>query len=108
MTQTAIKVHGPIDYVLLEFPGDKLTGEAAPALQELVEQGIIRLFDLLVVSKAKDGSVEVLELTDPQGAGLFEYFAGARSGLLRDDDLRQAAEAMERGTVAALIVYENS
>ncbi len=108
MTHTATQVHGPIDYVLLEFPGDQLTGEAASALQDLVARDIVRLYDLVVVSKAKDGSVEALELTDFQGAGGFEHFAGARSGLLRDDDLREAADAMEPDTVAALIVYENS
>jgi hypothetical protein len=107
MLQTT-DVHGPIDFLLLEFPGDRLTGEAAPALRDLVERGIIRLYDLLVISKEEDGSVEALELKDPAGAGGFEYFSGARSGLLGDDDLREAAEAMKPGTVAALIVYENS
>lgn len=108
MSTTATEVHGPIDFVLIEFPGDKLTGEAAPALMDLVERGVIRLYDLMVISKHDDGSVEALELQDPTGAGGFSYFAGARSGLLGDDDLREAAEAMEPGTVAALIVYENS
>lgn len=108
MTQVATEVHGPIDFLLLEFPSDRLTGEAAPALRDLVERGVIRLYDLVVISKEKDGSVEALELTDPAGGGGFEYFAGARSGLLGDDDLREAADAMRPGTVAALIVYENS
>ena len=108
MSTTATDVYGPIDFVLIEFPGDKLTGEAAPALMDLVERGVIRLYDLMVISKHDDGSVEALELQDPTGAGGFSYFAGASSGLLGDDDLREAAEAMEPGTVAALIVYENS
>ena len=108
MSTTSTEVHGPVDFVLIEFPGDKLTGEAAPALMDLVERGIIRLYDLMVISKNDDGSVEALELQDPTGVDGFSYFAGARSGLLGDDDLREAAEAMEPGTVAALIVYENS
>lgn len=108
MSTTATEVHGPIDFVLIEFHGDKLTGEAAPALMDLVERGVIRLYDLMVISKHDDGSVEGLELQDPSGVDGFSYFAGARSGLLGDDDLREAAEAMEPGTVAALIVYENS
>jgi hypothetical protein len=100
--------HGPIDFVLIEFPTDRLTGEAAPALVDLVERGVIRLLDLLVISKGADGSVEGLELTDPTSAGgSFEYFAGAQTGLLGDDDVAEAAAAMEPGTVAALIVYEN-
>ena len=102
-------LHGPIDFVLLEFPTDRLTGEAGPALLDLVERGVIRLFDLLVVSKGEDGSVDVLELTDPLSeSGGFSYFAGASSGLLGNDDVREAAEAMRPGTVAALIVYENT
>lgn len=109
MTTTTTEVHGPVDFVLIEFPADRLTGEAGPALLDLVDRGLIRLFDLTVISKAADGSVEVLELTDPltDGSG-FEYFAGAQSGLIGDDDIREAAEAMTPGTVAALIVYENT
>lgn len=109
MTTTKTEAPGPIDFVLLEFPRDRLTGEASQALMDLVEQGIVRLYDLLVISKDQDGAVEVLELTDPgSGAGGFAYFAGARSGLLGDDDVQEAASAMEPNTVAALIVYENS
>jgi Family of unknown function (DUF6325) len=108
VSTTATDVHGPIDFVLLEFPGDKLTGKAAPALMDLVERGVIRLYDLLVISKSADGAVEALELTDPDGLDGFTYFAGARSGLLGDDDVREAAGAMKPGTVAALIVYENT
>jgi hypothetical protein len=108
-TATTNDVHGPVDFLLLEFEGDKLTGEAAPALASLVNDGVIRLFDLLVISKADDGSVEALEVKDPkEEGGGFEYFAGARSGLLGDEDIRDAAETMRPGTVAALIVYENT
>jgi len=107
-TATATDVHGPVDFLLLEFPGDKLTGEAAPALAELVDNGTIRLFDLLVISKAEDGSVEALEIKDPKEGGGFDYFAGARSGLIGDEDIADAAETMRPGTVAALIVYENT
>lgn len=108
MTTTASDVFGPIDFVLLEFPRDRLTGEAGRALMDLVEQGTIRLYDLMVISKADDGSVEAMELKDPSGVGGFAYFAGARSGLLGNEDLQQAADAMAPGTVAALIVYENT
>ena len=102
-------IHAPIDFVLLEFSSDRLTGEAGPALMDLVERGVIRLFDLLVVRKAEDGTVDVLDLTDPLShAGGFSYFAGASSGILDDDDVRQASDAMTPGTVAALIVYENT
>jgi hypothetical protein len=109
MTTTTTEVHGPVDFVLLEFPRDGLTGEASRALMDLVERGIVRLYDLLVISKDQDGAVEVLELSDPtSGAGSFAYFAGARSGLLGDEETQEAAAAMSPNTVAALIVYENS
>jgi hypothetical protein len=99
---------GPIDFVLLEFSIEQLTGEAGPALMDLVDTGVIRLLDLLVVRKAEDGSVDVLELTDPLAeSGGFSYFAGAASGILGDDDVREAAQAIAPGMVAALIVYEN-
>jgi uncharacterized membrane protein len=105
---SANDVHGPIDFVLIEFQTERLTGEAGPALLDLVSRGVIRLFDLLVVSKGEDGSVQVLELTDPLAeSGGFSYFSGASTGILGDDDVRQAAETMAPGTVAALVVYEN-
>lgn len=108
MTTSASEVHGPIDFILIEFPADRLTGEASRALIDLVESGIVRLYDLMVISKNHDGSVEALELQDPTGVDGFSYFAGAQSGLLGNEDLQEAAAAMEPGTVAALIVYENA
>lgn len=105
----AADVSGPIDFLLLEFPQDRLTGAAGGALMDLVERGLIRLFDLMVISKDADGGVDVLELTDPTSpAAGFAYFHGARSGLLGDADVAEAAAAMKPGTVAALIVYENT
>ena len=106
---TTTDVHGPIDFILLECPSDRLTGEASRALTDLVERGVVRIYDLMVVSKGEDGAVEVLELTNPaHGASTFSYFSGARSGLLGDEDVEEAASVMKPGTVAALIVYENT
>lgn len=101
-------VHGPVDFLLIQFPADRLTGQVTPRLVELVESGIIRLYDLIVISKTDSGAVEAVELRDSPVAQEFQYFAGASSGLLDDEDLRQAADAMDPGTVAALLVYENS
>jgi uncharacterized membrane protein len=102
-------VLGPIDIVILEFSGGKLAGETAGELLNLIESGIIRLYDLLVVRKDADGTFSGIDLTDvdDEHVGGLTAFAGARSGLLGDDDIKQAADAMEPGTVAALIVYEN-
>ena len=108
-TTTDAGAHGPVDFALLEFPRDRLTGEAGLALMDLVDAGTIRLYDLLVISKDADGRIEVLELTDPVGpAAGFSYFAGARSGLLGDEDVQEAGAALEPDTVAALLVYENA
>lgn len=101
-------VHGPVDFLLIQFPADRLTGTVAPRLIDLVEDGIIRIYDLLVISKSDTGAVQAIELRDSPVAQDFQYFAGASSGLLGDDDMREAAEAMDPGTVAALLVYENS
>ena len=108
MSEATSEAHGPVDYLLIEFPMDRLTGAVAPRLVDLVEGGIIRLYDLMVISKSEDGAVEAIELRDSPVAQDFQYFAGASSGLLGDEDMQQAAEAMAPGTVAALLVYENS
>jgi dihydroorotase-like cyclic amidohydrolase len=105
-----LNVHGPIDFVLIEFPGDRVTGAAATALLDLVDRGIVRVYDLLVVRKDDDGTFSGIDIDDLSAdtLGGFTVFSGARSGLLDDDDVARAAEAMKPGTVAALIVYENA
>ena len=102
------EAHGPVDFLLVEFPTDRLTGAVVPELVALVESGTIRVYDLMVISKSDDGAVEALELRDSPLGQDFQYFAGASSGLLDDEDMRQAADAMAPGTVAALLVYENT
>jgi hypothetical protein len=100
---------GPIDYVLVEWPGKQPTGEAAPHLVDLVERGIIRVLDLAFITKAEDGSVAGLEISEvADQVEEMKVFEGASSGLLSDDDTAEAAEALEPGTSAALLVYENS
>jgi hypothetical protein len=103
-------VHGPIDFVLIEFPGDRLTGAAADALLDLVDRGVVTVYDLLVVRKDDDGTFSGIDVDDLSAdtIGGFTAFSGAPSGLLGDDDLAQAADALKPGTTAALIVYENT
>jgi hypothetical protein len=106
---TTPDVYGPIDFVLIEFPDDRLTGGAAQAALDLVDKGIITLYDVLVVGKAEDGSVYAVDLADDEDRlGGFAGLAPVRSGLLSDDDMRAAADAMVPGTLAVLIVYENT
>lgn len=100
---------GPVDYLILEFPGNRMTGEGLPLLLELVERRIIRLLDLSFVRKDEDGSVSALKLTDMDGDGELDLtvFEGASSGLLGEDDLQEAAAVLEPGNSAGVIVYEN-
>ncbi|GGY09004.1 DUF1269 domain-containing family protein [Streptomyces tanashiensis] len=100
---------GPIDYVVVEFPGNHMTGEAFPLLVDLVERGIIRLLDLMFIRKGEDGSVTALEIADLTGDGNLDLavFEGAQSGLLGQDDLEEAAAAVEPGNSAGLLIYEN-
>lgn len=100
---------GPIDYLLVEWPGRQPNGEVAPHLVDLVDRGLIRILDLAFVAKDEDGTVAGLELSDlGDGAAELEVFAGASSGLLSEDDLTEAAAALEPGTAAALLVFENT
>ncbi|MFH9347938.1 DUF6325 family protein [Kitasatospora sp. NPDC017646] len=100
---------GPIDYLIVEFPGTRLTGEGMPLLLDLVERRIIRILDLTFVRKEPDGSLTALELADLTGDGQLDLavFEGASSGLLGDDDISEAAKALEPGSSAAVLVYEN-
>ena len=100
---------GPVDYVLIEFPDGVHKGEAAPILLDLVDRGVIRILDLMFLSKAEDGSTTALEIADIDGDGKTDFvvFEGAASGLLSDEDRDQAGNAMEPGTAALLIVFEN-
>jgi hypothetical protein len=97
---------GPIDYLVVEWPGRQPTGEAAPYLLDLVDRGLIRILDLAFIAKGEDGSVARLELADLGDE--FAVFLGASSGLVSDDDTEEVAAALEPGTSAALLVYENS
>jgi hypothetical protein len=100
---------GPIDFVLVEWPGRQPSGEAAPLLVDLVDRGIIRVLDIAFIAKDQDGTVAGVEISDLGGsAEELKVFEGASSGLLSDEDREEAGAALEPGTSAALLVYENS
>ena len=100
---------GPIDYILVEWPGRQPNGEVAPHLVELVERGLIRILDLAFIVKGEDGEVAAVEIADVGGeVAELAIFEGASSGLLGDEDVEEAAGALEPGTSAALLVYENT
>jgi len=100
---------GPVDYLVVEWPGKQPTGEAAPLLLDLVERGLIRILDLAFIAKGDDGTVAGLEISDlGDNVAELKVFEGASSGLLSDDDISEAGEALDPGTSAALLVYENT
>ena len=100
---------GPIDYLVIEFPGNRMTGEGWPILVDLVDRGIIRILDLAFIRKDEDGSVSGLTLQDLGEDGVeLTAFEGASSGLLGDDDLAEAAAAVEPGCSAGVLLFENT
>jgi hypothetical protein len=100
---------GPIDYIVVEFPGNRMTGEGLPILVDLVDRGLIRILDLLFVRKDADGSVVGMEVADFDGDGALDLavFEGVSSGLLGEDDIEEAGKALEPGNSAGILVYEN-
>ena len=101
---------GPIDIVIIGYqPDAPMTGDAIPHLLDLVDAGIIRILDVLFVHKDSDGSFSGFEAHDlsEKHVGDLAIFEGASSGLLGEDDVREAAEELEPGTAAVLLVYEN-
>jgi hypothetical protein len=100
---------GPIDYLLVEWPGKQPEGEIAPHLVDLVDRGLIRILDLAFLAKGEDGTIAAVEIADLGGEVTeLAVFEGASSGLLDSEDLDLAGEALEPGTSAALLVYENT
>ena len=100
---------GPISYVIVEFPGNKMTGEGFPALLDLVDSGLIRILDLMFVTREKDGTLEAIALTDLDNDGELDLtvFEGASSGMLDESDLADAASVIEPGSSAGILIFEN-
>ena len=106
MTDEDLVDVGPIDYLALEFPEARMNGEGLAALLDLVDQGIIRVLDLRAVKREVDGTFTEIAIADLDSDGTLDLavFEGVSSGLLDDDDLRQAADLIEPGKVVALLV----
>ena len=104
-----IEEMGPIDYLIVEFPGSRMSGEGLPLLVDLVDRGIIRILDLVFIRKLPDGAVMRMELTGGRTNGQpdLSMFEGASSGLLDQGDIDAAAEAIRPDSTAGLLVYEN-
>lgn len=100
---------GPVEYLIVAFPGNRFRGEIAPALADLVESGTIRIMDIAFVGKDEDGTVAAFELTDidPDVREGLENLGMESSGLFSEEDLEAAAEELEPNTSAALLVWED-
>jgi hypothetical protein len=100
---------GPVDWIVVEFPGSRFNGEIAPTIEDLVERGLVRILDILFLKKDADGSLEAFEVSDidDSEAGLFRGYEDALAHLLSEDDVTAVAAAIEPGTTAAVLVWEN-
>jgi uncharacterized membrane protein len=100
---------GPVDWIVVEFPGTKLTGEIAPILTDYVDRGLIRILDLLFLVKDADGSFEAFEATDLEDTEIGELraFETEIAMLLSEQDVKDLAETIEPGSSAAVLVWEN-
>ena len=106
---TELAEMGPVDFMVIEFPGGRMNGEGLPLLVDLVDRGIVRLLDLVFVRKMSDGSVVRMNITGLSRDGFedLEVFEGASSGMLDDNDIKAAASVVDAGSTAALVVFEN-
>jgi hypothetical protein len=109
-TAESVDELGPVDWLVVEFPGSRFKGEIAPALDELVEAGTIRVLDLLLIKKGEDGSLDFYELSDLEESelGTLRAYEAGLATLLSAEDVEAVAEAVEPGSSAALLVWENS
>ena len=100
---------GPVDYLVIEFPECHPIGENVPLMVDLVDRGIIRILDLVLLKRELDGSVSILALADADGDGEWDYsvFEGVSAGLVGQDDVDEAAQVLEPGRSAVLLMYEN-
>jgi uncharacterized membrane protein len=101
---------GPIEMLVVKFPGNKFSGEIIPALGELVENGTVRIVDLLFAVKNKEGDVRVLEFNDldPDILGQWDPLVSDISELLNEDDAHQIAASLENNSSAGILLFENT
>ena len=109
MTDRSLDELGPVDYLIVEFPAGQqnFTGEAADELVRLHDAGIIRIMDILILQKGEDGSVDAMELSDLPELGEIARLEAQLVHTLAEDDVAHLAAAMDPGSVAGVLVYEN-
>ncbi|KQR15980.1 DUF6325 family protein [Cellulomonas sp. Leaf334] len=109
MTDTPLDQLGPVDYVVVEFPAGQssFTGEMVDELIKLVDAGTIRVIDVLILTKNEDGSVDALELSDVPQLGELQKLEAELAELLAADDVEHLAAAMDPGSTAGVLIWEN-
>ena len=106
---TPLEQLGPVDYVVVEFPAgaSNFTGEMAEELVRLVNSGTIRLIDVLILTKNEDGTVDAMELSDIEELGELQALEAQLAELLAEDDVENLAAAMDPGSTAGVLIWEN-
>ena len=101
---------GPVDWIVVEFPGSRFNGEIAPALRDLVDREVVRVLDLLVLKKDTDGALDAFELSDLDTSEIGELrgYESELAMLLSEEDVTAVAAAIEPGSSAAVLVWENT
>jgi hypothetical protein len=109
MTNTPLDELGPVDFLIVEFPAEaaNFTGEMAEELIKLVEAGTIRIIDILILVKNEDGDIEAMELADLDELGPLQMLEAQLAELLAEEDVAHLAAAMDPGSVAGVLIYEN-
>ncbi|MFY9926456.1 MAG: DUF6325 family protein [Streptosporangiaceae bacterium] len=109
MTEVCLDELGPVDYVIVEFPAgaSSFTGEMAAELRALVDSGTIRVIDVLILTKDADGTVEATELSDIEELGELQAIETELAELLAAEDVDHLAAAMEPGSTAGVLIWEN-
>jgi Family of unknown function (DUF6325) len=98
---------GPVEYLVVGFPGNNFRGEIAPALAKLVDDKFVRILDLIFIGKDLDGTTVTLEVDEVDGEASFSVVDGEIGGLIGDDDISHAAAGLEPGSSAALLIWED-
>ena len=99
---------GPVEYLIVGFPGNQFSGGIAPALAELIESGTITVLDLVFISKDADGNVAFFEFDALEELAEFAGLEGEVGGLVSEEDIAHAAEALEPDSSAAVLVWEDA
>ena len=109
MTDVSIDELGPVDYLIVEFPAgaSNFTGEMAEELLKLVDAGMIRVIDVLILTKNDDGSVDAIELEDLDDLGEFQRIEAELAEMLAEEDVEHLAAAMDPGSTAGVLIWEN-